>query len=195
MPLPEAADDTELARRCADGQRDAQRALFDQERAHVHRTLFRVLGSNRHAEDLIQDTFIAVFHSIASYRGESSLRTWIDTIAVRATYRYLAQRDPIAHRLQPVPDLPIAAPDPERQAQAREAIRRLYAALDRIEPKYRVAYTLHVIDGRPLKDVSRVTRASVLAVKNRVWRARRRIHELALRDPLLSEFLSRARRP
>ena len=126
------------------------------------------------AEDLIQDTFIAVFHSIASYRGESSLRTWIDTIAVRATYRYLAQRDPIAHRLQPVPDLPIAAPDPERQAQAREAIRRLYAALDRIEPKYRVAYTLHVIDGRPLKDVARVTRASVLAANGR-WAACRGI--------------------
>ena len=160
----------------------------------MHRTLFRVLGTNRHAEDLVQDTFIAVFNSIGSYRGESSLRTWIDTIAVRVTYRYLAQRDPLAHRLQPVPDLPMAAPDPEREAQAREAIRRLYAALDRVEPKYRIAYTLHVIDGRPLKDVARVTRASVLAVKNRVWRARRRVHELALRDPLLTEFLTHTRR-
>jgi RNA polymerase sigma factor (sigma-70 family) len=194
MPAPSAEGDVELARRCAAGERSAQHALFEQQRGHVHRTLFRVLGSNRHTEDLIQDTFIAVFASIASFRGESSLRTWIDTIAVRVCYRYLAQREPLAHRLLPLPDLPLKEPDAERAAQARAAIHRLYALLDRVDPKYRIAYTLHVIDGRPLKDVARVTRASLLAVKNRVWRARRRVHELALRDPLLTEFLARPRR-
>jgi RNA polymerase sigma-70 factor, ECF subfamily len=193
MPWPHEEGDAELARRCVAGDRTAQHALFEQQRGYVHRTLFRVLGTNRHAEDLLQDTFIAVFTAIGSFRGESSLRTWIDTIAVRVAYRYLAQREPLAHRLQPVPDLPFTAPDPERQAHAREAIRRLYAVLARLEPKYRIAYTLHVIDGRAIKDVARVTRASVLAVKNRVWRARRRVHELSLRDPLLHEFLAHTR--
>src|SRR5262245_36827823 len=193
MPALDPVDEADLARRCAAGDRTAQRALFEQQRHHVHRTLFRVLGSNRHAEDLIQDTFIAVFAAIGSFRGESSLRTWIDTIAVRVCYRYFAQREPLAHRLLPVPDLVGKAPDAERAVQLREAIHRLYALLDRIEPKYRIAYTLHVIDGRPLKEVARVTRASLLAVKNRVWRARRRVRELALRDPLLTEFLSQAR--
>jgi RNA polymerase sigma-70 factor (ECF subfamily) len=168
--------------------------LFQQQRAGVHGTLFRVLGSNRAIEDLVQDTFIAVFESIESFRGDSSLRTWIDTIAVRVSYRHLSRREPRAQHLQAVADLRADSADPEREAGARAAVRRLYGVLDRVEPKHRIAYTLHVIDGRPIKDVARVTRASVLAVKNRVWRARRRVHELAARDPLLTEFLAEARR-
>ena len=146
-------------------------------------------GRNRQLEDLLQDTFIAVFGSIASFRGESSLRTWIDTIAVRVSYRHLSRREPRFQHLQAVADLPAGHPDPEREAAARAAARRLYALLDQVEAKHRIAYTLHVIDGRPMKDVARVTGASLLAVKNRVWRARAQVDELARRDPLLTEFL------
>jgi RNA polymerase sigma-70 factor (ECF subfamily) len=194
LPAPDADADAVLARRCAQGDRAAQRALFQQQRAAVHRTLYRVLGSNRQIEDLLQDTFVAVFGSIASFRGESSLRTWIDTIAVRVSYRHLSRREPRLQHLQAVADLPARSPDPEREAAARAAARRLYALLDRVEPKQRIAYTLHVVDGRPMKDVARVTGASLLAIKNRVWRARRRVDELARRDPLLTEFLERTRR-
>jgi RNA polymerase sigma-70 factor (ECF subfamily) len=195
MPATEPSAEIDLARRCAAGDRAAQSALFQQQRVAVHGTLFRVLGSNRDMEDLIQDTFIAVFASISSFRGESSLRTWIDTIAVRVSYRHLSRRAPRGQHLHAVADLSAQSINPEREAGVREAVRRLYAVLDRIEPKHRIAYTLHVVDGRPIKEVARVTRASVLAVKNRVWRARRRVHELALREPVLSEFLSHTRRP
>lgn len=182
--------DVELARRCAAGEREAQRAFFLQQRAQVHRTLYRVLGSNRQIEDLIQETFIAAFGALGSFRGESSLNTWIDTIAARVVYRHLARREPRPVHLQAVASMASDAPDPERQAVAREALRRLYGALDRIEPKHRIAYTLHELDGRPVKEVARITRASSLAVKNRLWRARRSLHARALRDPLLREFLS-----
>jgi RNA polymerase sigma-70 factor, ECF subfamily len=182
-------DELELAQRCASGDRAAQRAFFEQTRAQVHRTLFRVLGSNRQVEDLIQETFIAAFGALASFRGESSLNTWIDTIAARVVYRHLARREPRPEHLQVLAALPAGSADPEREAQLREAVRRLYAVLDRIDAKHRIAYTLHVVDGRPIKEVARITRSSSLAVKNRVWRARRSVHARAVRDPLLSEFL------
>jgi RNA polymerase sigma-70 factor, ECF subfamily len=189
LPASDRSADLELARKCAAGDRAAQQQLFRAQRGAVHATLFRVLGSNRQIEDLIQDTFIAVFESIHAFRGDSSLRTWIDTIAVRVCYRHLSRREPRS-QLHAVGELIASASDPEREANLREAVRRLYIVLDRVEPKQRVAYTLHVVDGRPLKEVARVTRVSVLAVKNRVWRARRRVRELAERDPLLIEFLS-----
>ncbi len=182
--------DLDLAGRCAAGDREAQLALFEQQRAQVHRTLFRIMGSNRSMEDLAQDTFIEVFRSIASFRGESSLKTWVDSIAARVAYRYLSRRELSPRHLEALPDP--KAPDPERQADAREAVRRLYLVLDRIEPKYRIAYALHVIDGRALREVARITKVSVLAAKQRVWRARRMVTERARRDPFLAEFLSTA---
>jgi len=188
-PTASRSQDVELAQRCAAGDRAAQHAFFVQQRAQVHRTLFRVLGTNRQVEDLIQETFIAAFGALGSFRGESSLNTWIDTIAARVVYRHLARREPRPQHLQVLAALPAHGPDPQREAELREGVRRLYALLDRIDAKHRIAYTLHVIDGRPIKDVARITRASSLAVKNRVWRARRSVHARALRDPLLSELL------
>jgi RNA polymerase sigma-70 factor, ECF subfamily len=181
-----------LARRCAAGDALAQRQLFHLQRQQVHRTLFRILGSNRQIEDLIQDTFVAVFDSLGSFRGESSLSTWITTIAARICYRHLSRREPRAAHLYPVADLPSLAADPERQAVSREAVRRLYAVLDRIDPKYRIAYTLHVLDDRPIKEVARITRTTSLAVKTRVWRARQMLQARAERDPSLAELLSHA---
>ena len=56
-PVP-ASPDVELARRCAAGDRAAQRALFAEHKERVHRIVFRIVGSNRDAEDLIQDAFL-----------------------------------------------------------------------------------------------------------------------------------------
>jgi RNA polymerase sigma-70 factor (ECF subfamily) len=193
VPMSMPSAELELAQRCAAGDRGAQHAFFIQQRAQVHRTLFRVLGTNRQIEDLIQETFIAAFRSLGSFRGESSLNTWIDTVATRVVYRHLSRREPRPQHLQAIAALTSPAPDPERQASAREALRRLYAVLDRVDAKLRIAYTLHVIDDRPIKQVARITRASSLAVKNRIWRARRIVHQRALRDPLLSEFLAHDR--
>jgi RNA polymerase sigma-70 factor (ECF subfamily) len=189
---PSHSADADLARRCGAGDRDARLALFDQQRSQIHRTLFRIMGSNRHVEDLVQDAFVEVFRSIGSFRGESSLATWVDSVAARVAFRHLSRREPHVQHLEAVPELRAVGPDPERDAHAREAIRRLYAVLDRLEPRYRIAYALHVVDGRPLKEVARITRASLIAAKNRVWRARRMVNERARRDPVLSDFLSRA---
>ena len=79
----DSIDDLTLARRCASGDAAAQRAFYERERLQVHRTLYRVMGGNSHMEDLIQETFIEAFGAIASFRGGSTLHTWIDTIAAR----------------------------------------------------------------------------------------------------------------
>jgi RNA polymerase sigma-70 factor (ECF subfamily) len=193
LPRAQADDELALARRCAAGDRAAQHAFFVQQRAQVHRTLHRVLGSNRQVEDMIQDTFVAAFRSLGSFRGDSSLNTWVDTIATRVVYRELSRREPRAVQLHAVADMVAGTPDPERQADAREALRRLYAVLDHVEPKQRIAYTLHVVDGRSIKDVAQLTQATTLAVKNRIWRARQKVEDRAQRDPVLSELLHRLR--
>ena len=50
----EHVTDWDLARRAADGERHAQELLFRRLKTAVHATLYRVLGSNRHMEDLLR---------------------------------------------------------------------------------------------------------------------------------------------
>lgn len=72
----------------------------------------------------------------------------------------------------------------------REVARRLYVALDRIEPKQRIAFALAVVDGLPLAEVAHLTESTVVAVKTRVWRARRDLMKRAARDPVLSQYVN-----
>lgn len=181
--------DLELARRAASGDRAAQRELFLAQRTNVHRALFRILGSNRELEDLLQDAFIEIFRAVHTFRGDSTLGRWCQTIAVRVAYLAISRRKPPAVDLALVEDTVADATDVRRHVQVREATRRLYAALDRIEAKQRIAFALAAIDGKPLAEVAELTGTSVFAVKTRVWRARRELMRRAGKDAVLAAYL------
>lgn len=189
--LPKTREhDVELARRAATGDRPAQRELFHAQRVGVHHALFRVLGNNRDLEDLIQDAFFEIFRALPSFRGDSSLARWCQTIAMRAAFAAIAKRKPAAIDLALVEDVVASDVDTRRQVQMREAARRLYAALDRIDPKQRIAFALAVIDGRPLAEVADLTESTTFAVKTRVWRARRELMRRAANDDVLASYLA-----
>jgi len=183
--------DLALAQRAAEGDRAAQRELFHNLKNPVHHTLFRILGANRDIEDLIQDAFLEIFRALPSFRGDSSLARWAQTIATRTAYLAIERRKPPAVDLDLVEDEIVDRdPDAHRVAQARQAARRLYAALDRIDAKQRIAFALAVIDGLSLAEVAQMTEASLVAVKTRVWRARRDLMKRAQKDPVLASYLA-----
>jgi RNA polymerase sigma-70 factor (ECF subfamily) len=181
--------DLELAQRAASGDRGAQRELFLEQRANVHRALYRILGSNRELEDLLQDAFIEIFRALPSFRGDSTLGRWCQTIAVRVAYLTISRRRPPSVALALVEESVASDVDVRRHAQVREAARRLYAALDRIEAKQRIAFALGVIDGKSLAEVAALTETTLFAVKTRVWRARRELMRRASKDAVLSAYL------
>jgi RNA polymerase sigma-70 factor (ECF subfamily) len=188
---PLTAEDAarDLVQRCVNGDRAAQTRLFREEVRRVYGLLYRVLGPSGPHEDLIQETFLRVFRSLPQFRGEAQLSTWIGGIALNVAYGHLRSNPPPAVRLELVPDTRADEPGAEQQVAAREGLRRVYQILDRLDPRLRIAFTLHAIDGRPLREVAELTAASVVATKARVWRARRELDKRAQRDPLLQSYL------
>jgi RNA polymerase sigma-70 factor (ECF subfamily) len=189
-------EDVLLVDRCLTGEPAASRELFRRHRGRVHACLFRVLGTNRDMDDLLQEAFLQVFQSLRGWRAEASLATWIDRVAVRVAYRYLSQRqrrivtDPLIDEdgpemaAAPVHDAPGA-----RRQLARDGVKRLYAVLDDLSPAARLAFSLHEIDGRSIAETAQLVGSSATATKLRVWRARNRVQAAAAADPILSEFL------
>jgi RNA polymerase sigma-70 factor, ECF subfamily len=182
----------ELLRRCAAGERAAQTRLYRQEVRRVHGLLYRVLGPSSALEDTIQETFIRVFRSLAQFRGDSQLSTWIGGIALNVAFGHLRANPPPAARLELVPDPHASTADVDQQLAARQGLHRVYQILDRMDPKLRIAFTLHAIDGRPLREVADLTSSSLVATKTRVWRARRELEKRAKRDPLLLSYIDEA---
>lgn len=193
-PAPQRwKEDLELAASCVAGDRSAQRTLYEREKRRVHATLYRVFGTNHQIEDVIQDVFLQVFRSLRGFRGESSLMTWIDRCAVRAAYAHLTTKHRRGTPLELVADVPSGDPSAERRALAREAARRLYAELEKIEAKQRIAFTLHELEGHSLAEVANIMEATVVATKARVWRARQQIESRARKDEVLRGYLTEGR--
>lgn len=192
-------EDVLLVDRCLTGEPAATRELFRRHRGRVHACLYRVLGTNRDMDDLLQEAFIQVFQSLRGWRAEASLSTWIDRVSVRVAYRYLSQR---GRRIQTdvldgdeggatVDGAIVEGPGARRQL-ARDGVKRLYAVLDELGAASRLAFTLHEIDGRPLSEVAALVGSTVTATKLRVWRARKKIEQAASEDPVLREFIDPA---
>lgn len=181
--------DTGLAQLVASGNREAQHELFRVLKQSVHATLYRVLGSNEHMEDLLQDSFIEIFRSIARYRGEAQLTTWADRIAARVAFHYLKRKRSNRDKERAPVQLHVVG-SPEEHAHHREGLKRLYALLRRMKPEHHIALALFLVDGRSLEEVAEITGVTVIAAKNRVSRARRKLWEAARRDQLLIEYLA-----
>jgi len=187
LRLVRLSDEADLVARCIAADPAAQRALFERERRRVHALLYRMVGSNASMDDLLQETFLQVFRSLPTFRGESSIRTWIDRCAVRVAYAHFG-RKPRTTALECVQEVEAETPSAEERMSMREAVRRLYAELDRLEPRMRLAFTLFAIENRSLREVAEIMESTLATAKIRVWRARRALEERAKKDPLLSEF-------
>ena len=189
LTLVRKADDADFVRRCVGREREALRELFDRERVRLHALLFRIVGPSPHLDDLLQEAFLEVFRSLGSFRGESSLRTWMDRCTVRVAYAFFARKARVPV-LESLLDAPNSEPDAEEHALLREATRRLYMELDRLEPRQRMAFTLFAIEGRSLREVADTMSSTQVAARVRVWRARQTLEARARKDPLLAEFLA-----
>jgi RNA polymerase sigma-70 factor (ECF subfamily) len=183
------ASDLALAEQAAAGDRPAQREVFRALKGMIHATLYRVLGSNEHMEDLLQDAFVEIFRSLPRYRGESKLTSWAAPIAARVAYHHLrskrARKDNVV-----VPFQLHVVGSPEDHAQHREGLQRLYRLLRRMSPDQHVAFALFTVDGRSIEEIATMTESSTVAVKNRISRARRRLWDAARKDRVLAYYLA-----
>lgn len=190
MP-PEEAD---LVAGCLRGDRAAERALYRREYPRVHRLVYRLVGASRDIDDILQETFIAVFRGFSQFRGDAKLATWIDRIAVRAVYDHFAAR-----RRQPVPVEVVLeradAGEPDERAHAREGLRRLYAALAAMPIDARIAFALYAIDGRSIAEVAAITQTAKVTAKLRIWRARRALYQRLADDAVLRDYVTPGRAP
>jgi RNA polymerase sigma factor (sigma-70 family) len=186
-PAPPRSD-AELIAACIAGDGRAQRELFRREYPRVNATVYRLLGSMRDVDDLAQETFVAVFRALSTFRGEAKLSTWIDRIAVRVVFQHIRARKPVVS-LEVIAEQ-AAGGTVEEQAHARAGLRRLYAVLATMTPEARTAFALYAIDGRSISEVASISGTTTVAAKLRIWRARREVTRQAALDPILAEYIA-----
>ena len=176
MPQTDAAA-VALAR---DGDSEAFRSLVEQHSRAVYRLAHRMTGSPQDAEDVVQDTLLAMARGVRDFRGASSISTWLYTIArsfcikKRRRSKFAPAQEESLEALggERLGDLSDPAPDPEQQAAGREIETVLSAAIDSLDVAQREVLVLRDIEGLSAPEVATVLGLSVQAVKSRLHRAR-----------------------
>ncbi len=113
-------------------------------------------GERREVDELVQDTFVRAFGAIDSFRADSSLRTWLFTIARRLM---LDRRRVDKRRRERVP---ISEGDAITEFDALDTVvadetrRQLRGAVEQLSPKQREVFTLRVTEGLTYKEIADV---------------------------------------
>jgi RNA polymerase sigma-70 factor (ECF subfamily) len=177
--------------RCRQGDRSALERVFRAESPALERLIGRLIGPTADVEDLLQNTLIAAIDAFPRFRGEASVRTWLARIAVHVAGDHL--RRPEARRPRVALELLAAeprapGPDPEAALDERRALERLYIHLDAISAAQRIAFVLHVVDGRSIGEVAALMGATEAGTKSRVFFGRRALMARISRDPALRDL-------
>ena len=166
-------DDAGLLRRIAQGDGDAMASFYRQHGRVVFAQVLLVVGGQRVlAEEIVQDTMLAVWRGAGSFRGESSVRSWVIAIARRQTRDRLRRR-----RLRVVDDAfladqPGSAPGPEVTALDRAELTEVRDAIRELAPAHREVLGLAFGTGLSLPEVADVLQIPIGTVKSRLTAAR-----------------------
>lgn len=178
--------ESELVQRAAKRDPAAIRQIIKQHNQRLYRLARAVVGRNGDAEDVLQEAYLRAFASLDSFRGESSLATWLSRITLNeALARLRSQRR--LRRAAP-PDLPAvaqiisfpnsdASDDPERNMAQRQLLQLVERATDELPEAFRLVFMARVIEGLDTDETAALLGLRPATVKTRLHRARKLVRE------------------
>jgi RNA polymerase sigma-70 factor (ECF subfamily) len=177
--------DADLVARAREGDAAAFEMLVERHRTAVYRATRAALGSHADAEDAAQEAFLAAYRRLASFRGASSFKTWLLTIAwneainrrrsLTRLWRRQVDSKSDEGDLDPMANIASDGPTPE-QAATRDDLRRgIRRAIRALSPKLRDVLLLAQSGEHTYDEIGAMLGAPTGTIKWRVSEARRRV--------------------
>ncbi len=177
--------DSHLYKRLKANDHAAFELVVDQHYQAVFQQLWHFCRDREVAADLTQETFAQAWKSLDGFAGNSSIRTWLYTIAVRAWYRWKhsganqPNHEALDDWAEALPDL---TPGPAQVAENRSRRRAVQRALYALPSPYHETLVLFYVQDLKYREVSEVLDVSIGTVKSRLHEGVKRLRA-ALDEP------------
>ncbi len=170
----------ELIQQLRHKDEQAFRWLVENYRNRVFNTILNITRDNSDAEDAAQEVFIQVYESIATFREESGLSTWIYKIAVRKAIDKTRRKKRISTLQQLVPwwmpdekkSLSNDFHHPGIALEHKEKAVVLFSAINRLPESQKIAFTLIKVQDMSYEEASNILGQSIKAVESLISRAK-----------------------
>jgi RNA polymerase sigma-70 factor (ECF subfamily) len=171
------SEDAALAAACRAGDLRAYERLYAMHGARLKNLARNVLGNPIDAEDAVQDTFLKVQRSIASFRGQSSFATWIYRILMNTCYD--ARRSRLRKKEVANDD---SEETPQREPRAPGAHPSLRMALERalarLTRHQRDVFLLYEVEGFRHAEIAGMLEMTETASKNTLFQAKKNLRQM-----------------
>lgn len=174
-------NELELTARLKQGDEAAYKYMVTTWQDMVYNTALGLVQNEMDAEDVAQDVFIKAWESIAGFKGESKVSTWLYRITITKSLDYLRSKKRkkrfayVSSIFGPDNKLLIDPPEflhPGVVAENRERSIELFKAMDKLPEQQKTAFVLTRLEGLGHKDVSDIMNTTVPAVESLLQRAR-----------------------
>jgi RNA polymerase sigma-70 factor (ECF subfamily) len=174
-----SVNDIELITRVVAGDASAERELYEIHVDRIYRLAFRLAGDDDLARDFTQATFIRAFEKIGSFRGESTLSTWLHSIGVSVALNGLRKAKRVRNREAPMEEgMMVGAVSRDADPDLKE---RLARAIDSLSDKYRTVFVMHDVEGYTHEEISETLHIPIGTSKSHLFQARGKLR-IALAD-------------
>jgi RNA polymerase sigma-70 factor (ECF subfamily) len=159
--------------------------------SHYSNSIFSyiLLMTHEHqlAEDLTHETFIKAYKKYDSFKGDSSPKTWLFSIARNTTIDYVRKRKPVSYIKEIFSLKPDKGPLPDEIVQIKESSRELFEALSQLKKTYRDVIILRKVKEFSTKETAEILNCSESKVKSTLNRAIPALEKQLLKEGYLHE--------
>jgi len=173
--------DEELIQKALAGNQAAYKELLNRHQRAIFNIILKIVRNRDETEDLVQETFMRAFHSLATYRSEYRFSTWLYKIAANCAIDSIRKKKIEALSLdKPIEtkdgkveiDLPDNSSNPEENLWQKQRRMSIDEAIDSLPEKYREVIVYRHRDDQSYEEIAQILKLPVGTVKARIFRAR-----------------------
>lgn len=175
------APSTRLIADCLAGNQHAIETIVRQYEADVFRLALSIVGDTAEANEITQETFIAMLRSLKSYEERKSFKAWLYTIALNHSRSHLRKRKSL-ERLRNALSLIFRVetqklPSPEDAVIQSEQERVLWEQLNNMDERFRTVVVLRYFHELSIAEISEILSVNEGTIHSRLHTARERLRQ------------------
>ena len=165
------SDDRALVRACLARNQPAFDVLVERHRRAIYQLCYRFVGNHEDASDLSQDVFLRAHRGLKTFRGQSSLSTWLYRIGVNVCLDRVSAKVPVTEPIEVDRHVDPRSDDPADRVLQAERASRVRAAITRLPHKQRATLILRMYHELSHQEIAAILGKSVGSVKANVFHA------------------------
>jgi RNA polymerase sigma-70 factor (ECF subfamily) len=178
-------EDLEFVALCQQGDVDAFEILVKRHQKRVLNIAYRIVGSYDEALEVVQDTFIAAYKSLAGFQRKAAFATWLYAICLNLSRNRLKQLKTRRYREGSSIDDPIMTPDGEMavdppsnepsaldRLEEKDIQQKVQRCINTLEREFKEVLVLRDIQGFSYEEISAMLKVPEGTVKSRLFKAR-----------------------